>query len=490
MACDTTHHHPALHRRAINIGAPRAMQARRLQPLVFAAGTFVVSAIAIAFVAGGPRGVAFWAIGLLLSVIAGCTLGKGYPGAGMAVTSYALLSVAGCAFVLVYRHQYGLDFAPHVDDSYYFYQIGRMSSGLQSVRGNATLYEPCMHAHYSLAKYLFGDVRLLDLLPINWAIGAIVVTLSYRVCKNIPGSRLSPSTATAILMSNATFIDATVHLYRDGLMLVFLLLSILLVTERRTWLASAAALLCGMVRVANGILAVAFVTCLGGAIKKSSGKWTGIAVRAVVVATMIVALDHWVGLGGQLRTFETDRSGPSESIWSVASERSESIIGEGQGIDVTRSLIRAGPIGWAAVPVATLFAPMRVKAFEERVDGGVELSGRVRRFAFVGVVPGHVVEVITLCSWVVFGPVIVMGIWGGLTGNPLERVLVLLFFMTILGVAFISFQPRHRAAFIVLFPTIMAIGERAAMKRRSTVQLLRGLFVCAILGLNAFSILA
>jgi len=78
---------------------------------------------------------------------------------------------------------------------------------------------------------------LIHVLPVSWALAGLAAALSYGLSETISGVKLPIASAAASLLGNSVFIDSTVHLYRDGLMLVFFMLSLLASIKRRWALA-------------------------------------------------------------------------------------------------------------------------------------------------------------------------------------------------------------------------------------------------------------
>jgi hypothetical protein len=87
----------------------------------------------------------------------------------------------------------------------------------------------------------------------------------------------------------------------------------------------------------------------------------------------------------------------------------------------------------------------------------------------------------------VFGPYLVTGAYLAVRDKTFSRPLLLLFAVTVLAVTFVSFQPRHRAGFLVLYPIFVCFAYKNKTAGSAVLTLSRWGFVLVIVFLNILS---
>lgn len=403
--------------------------------------------------------------------------------------SYLSLSVIGLGVIQTYRAMYGLDFAPFADDSRYFSGIVMILEG-HSVP--ATGYEYFMSGWYWVVSGFVGSPGNLDLLPMNWMLGALVACLSYQLAYQVVG-RICPAWLVFLaLIGNSVFSDTIVHLYRDVLMLVALLACMVAATKGKFVVAILAAVLCASVRMANGIMALFFIVLSARNRMRLFRENPVLATSALVTLVVgALVLDNVYKLGTHVRTFGATgdvREVKKVSILKSAAIRSERLEGSEVDrylLDSTKMLFRLGPIGYPFMPVANLFAPVRFKSIYASVDAKIiEERGKPKIYRRSGIRARSILDWITIALWIIIGPYILVGLIQAVKATVTQRSLLLFFIVALLAITFISFQARHRALFIVLFPTFITLGYYVPQDSRWMIGLSRLLFCAAIVLMN------
>lgn len=395
------------------------------------------------------------------------------------IFSYMLFSLVGILSICSYFQTYGFAFAPYDDDSYYFMNIESIVGG--QLPNSFTLYEVFMAFVYFLLSFFKESITVQDLLPFNWALGAIAVGLASLLAYRV-SDKLSVL-ASASLLINYNFVDAVVHLYRDGLVLVFTLLCILFALRKRYVISIIFALLTGLNRGGNGLLCIIYVMFF---ILCHVGGFNKLNIKAIMVCILVVtgflATDNFFKMGGLGRSFMKNSSIEKQSIFSRAKSRTNHFLGrDHDGYNSIKLLYSLGPLGKVVIPFASLFNPVRWKGF--RVVTKVRIRGYYIGFRSV-FRPVMGFMLVTIISWVIIGPRLVQGLYFGIKNSDDVFILSLLFVITLFAISLVSFQARHRTAFEIFFPCFIALAVCKTRSERSRRIWLSLFFVVLIIIVN------
>jgi hypothetical protein len=465
-----------------------------LLPSANLAEVAIACTIAVGMVVGAMLGVAsvsMWLVSLTLTMLAARLAHTRHTplrdASVLCVLSFDVLSIIGLYFIATYRSIYGLSFGPYADDSLYFNEIvGNLPSTFQSA-----LYDAILRGFYALVSPFVRAPDVTHLLPVNWAFGAIAVLLSRVLSDEVSGVRLPMPLLFAAVIGNWSFSDTVTHLYRDGLMLVFFLAALIASNRRQYVRAAILAGLCGMVRPAHGALALFFAIFCAASTGPAARRRTHVAVcvSLVLLGCLFWADREW-NLGRRLRTVTAVDSSGKDTIIETAKDRFQTMMVGPQEAEPTGiQLLARSKLGLLALPIFTVFTPVRLSPLvaETRAEitsaGGTRTTFSVRAFQ-----PGIVLEWLTVFLWLLVAPLIVLGVWEGFRGGDKQRAVVVLFLVTVAAVSFISFQARHKTAFIVLFPTLMASVYRRTDLRRSRSAVAQVVFT-GIMLINVMSAL-
>jgi hypothetical protein len=431
-----------------------------------------------------------WLLSLALTIfvarLARSTLTPFRDASVLGVLSFDVLSTIGLYFIATYQSMYGLSFGPYADDSLYFNQIlGNIAPTFQS-----RLYDAVLSGFYALISPFVGAPDVTHLLPVNWAFGAIAVLLSRILSDDVSGVRLPMRLLFAAVIGNCYFSDTVTHLYRDGLMLVFFLGALIASTRRHYFRAAILACLCGMVRPADGALALFYAILCTASIAAPGARrrrHAAICVSLVLLGSLFWADQQW-NIARRMRTVTEVDPWVKDTITETARDRFQTMVvdppeaGPSAGPSVTGMLAKSR-LAMLALPVVTVFSPFRLGGVSETQAVIVDAGGTTMRFPVRGIQPEMVLHWLTVLLWLVVAPFIVLSVLKGFRGGAKQRAIVVFFLVTVASITFVSFQARHRTAFIVLFPTLMALVYRRADLRRTRVALAQ-VFLCGIALVN------
>ena len=396
--------------------------------------------------------------------------------------SYLVLSLIGLILIVNYRFLYGMDFGPYRDDSFYFDQILRMLNKEATLKV-PSLFEYTMLIWYKAASVLKTSPKIIDVIPIVWAIGGLVCALGVSIAKRVSQSDYPTWILLLSLLGNSILTDSVGNFYRDGLMLLFYLLVISFALSRRYVAALIFVFLCGFVRMADGGMALFSLILLYSVQNSHSVRYRfRVLAVGVMLITTIMVIDNYANLGSYMRYYRTDSA--KTSLLDQAMDRSQTFLGSKVGTgsqDTVVKLFSLGPVGFVLMPVATIFAPFRFTPFYQNIRAIIEGYNSIPVF---GPYPRAIWSYITIILWIFLGPKLVNGLLVAYRGGSLQLAILQLFALGVFGASYISYQPRHRLIFIVLFPVFIALSGETKYLIRHQGKLLTGIFILGIIAAN------
>ena len=479
---------PLTWRGRVNVVSRRSAKAKTWKLNVIIAALFLVAAATL-FLMGNARTLLSLAACLGLVVGVSHLLHWWNPTAvdipKLSVLAYMVFSVIGLAVVINNRMNYGIDFGPSLDDSWYFAKSLSVAHGM--LPAGSGPYDLATGSFAWCLSFAIGEPQVIDLLPLNWAFGALCVGLSSQLAFLVTGRRCSTALLFAAVVGNSVFSDSVTHLYRDVFMLMFFLIAIVGAVRGKYITAILSAVACAMVRGGHGMLAFAgivFVYLSKARIARASPIlfWTG--VMTVVAAGWLVA--HRVGTARYLPDYvRAIRSEERLSIIERARAREDVMMGpEKRGVagSLTSIAYQLGPVGYILRPIVAIFTPVTFHPVRQTVE--VHTRG-VRPYLADALRLTVLLHWITTLLWIVLGPPLVLGLVRAARGTTTQKAILVLFVVAVFAVSFVSFQPRHRCPFILLFPTFLALAAgRLSTEERLFLRIARTGFLGGILLIN------
>lgn len=466
---------------------------------IFLACLVIVLYLAIEF----PRGLIAWGLGLLLVIsVQHITFNHALKHSDqktIAVLVYLVLSIIGICFVVISRMNYNSDFGYGFDDSFYFNTIQQIAE-----HGEFELWKPfesILAIYYRLISIIIKEPVLLDLLPFNWLLGAITVILAWKLTAAVSGAYCSIGALLACTLGNSFFLDTASHLYRDTFMLVFYLSSLLFLMQNRLICSLIMIIVTSLTRIANGLI-VLYGFFLIAIVKIKPFRNSSWVIALITIMSLYAAfsLDNIIKIGGFLRTYSHGMEGGIEaSIIETSKSRIELMVGNpnedsktnpdiGEGL--TAQIYQMGSIGYLIAPFVNMFAPFVY--YPPSGSMRVRIDGWGPAFYVNGFFLFNMLCWITAALWIYIGPRIILGLRNAVRGDPLDNAVVILFFITVFAISFVSLQGRHRLAFFVFYPLFMSYASNKKQKLKGDKQLimiLTYLFFVAIGFANAIKYL-
>ena len=395
--------------------------------------------------------------------------------------SYLIFSFWGIVAAASYYISYGETFAPYVDDTFYFKNINNVLSG--EFDTNLTLYEIIVGLIY-LPFSSFKEIVHLDLLPFNWFIGSLAVGQAIKLARQFYPLKNKIYTLGAFLLivANSNFLEGSVHLYRDGFMAFFLLICLNKATEGKYFVALVFAVFTGLIRGANGALALFYIAIMfifsRNLIRSKS------QAGVVISIFLLVAIlgDQMIGYSNYMRSFNSEGSTDNISMTERISNRYDKFLDEDMG-GIGGMLQSGNPILMAAALPITMISPIQVKPFvrAEYSDAwGWIVRFRSESFWEIG----------NILLWSFCFYPIILGIWIMIKDKNLKHFGAILFFLTtLIAISYISMQLRHKIGYIILFPILYNAyyTHREKFNRRNVI-LIQGCTFAVLLLYNIYSL--
>ncbi len=430
-----------------------------------------------------------WGFALIV-MLAFCKLLKWWTKSPIGIYRFALLSffslsTIGLLLVANYQSLYGINFGPHGDDSKYYSYISNLANNIQT--HPLTLYEHFMSYWYRLLSIVIGQPRGIDLLSLNWVFGAIVAVLAFELAYQVSGRRCPPLLVFLAIIGNCIFSNSVVILYRDGFMLIFYLVAFVAAFKKDYVIAIIAVLLCAMIRTANAGIALFAIVCIFLSRDRCVRRTPALIILlCMLLITSVLIVDRYLYLGTYLRTLASGNLRErkitiiEQGLTRASRFMEKSHLAPG---DATVAAYGMGAARYVVMPVVTLFSPFKFSPLVTKID--VHIRG-MDTFYVQGMSFEAVFRWITIMLWIVLGPLMVIGIYRAANGPVSQKLMLMIFLLALLGVSLVSFQGRHRCAFIVFYPTFLSIAWQNHMSRQGKLcAIILGLiFIVGILVRN------
>jgi len=387
--------------------------------------------------------------------------------------AYLILSLFGLIMSLDNVHNFLEPFAGGHDDSDFFDSITKLSSG-DSSQVEVFLFEYPMAIYGAFLNTIFPyrDFTLFDLLPLNWMISALTVGLSGYLASVVSKNRIPTVLLLMTITGNFIYVDSTVHLYRDGFIMFFGLLSLILVFQKKYTRSLVFIILTGILRGANGILSLFFLIMHRLTLNIKSKKKYFITILSGLFF-MIYSLVMLNEYGGLIRAISSNvdsfdrysNSFSSLSISEILVRRYEKkIVGstgtvkqysDAEGVSLSAAVARVG---------YGLFYPIR---YNPIIMDSSHNSVNKTTFIRDGVFVFNIIGWFMVSIWIIIIPLLLYGLFRAVLGSIEQRNMVVLYVVSLLMITFISMQTRHALFYITLTPIFINIAYQHIKHERN-----------------------
>lgn len=377
--------------------------------------------------------------------------------------SFVVISFVGMVETNDNLRNFSTLFGKHADDTAFFLRTRDLllRGSWDELNG---LYEVTLAIFGTIPALAWGSqLDLLDILPFNWGIAALLVGLCDRLSEFITGHRPPHWLLTISLLCNYIFLDSVVHLYRDAFLFVFFLSGLLALLRGSDFRAASLSLPVLVLRGAS--FAQYFLFVLLYKIRMwlpSKTVYYGLCLAVGV--SFVLLVPH---VGNQVFKFSSGLQNMGESFvlpvsWSFQETmvfRSKMMEKQTAGIDnstLARSVSGNDLKTMALRTVSYTFMPMRFWPINSYGESQSCLAATVPTGNTLFLM--SLVEWISVICWVFVIPLLGLGMTRAIKGTPTENVLFVYYITAVLLVSFVSFQIRHGMAFIIMNPLVATLG--------------------------------
>ena len=405
--------------------------------------------------------------------------------------AYGLISFCGWLIAADNVRNFGVLFGGFHDDGEYYYNM-LMILDQGRFRG-VGIYEMLLAGIGYLCR-LSGmkTIPLAFLLPFNFMLAAWAVLLAGKLAQMVTGRPIPLFLLLACTAGNFYFIDSQSRLYRDAMVMVLMLAAFVVFAGRRPWFGMLPAVAAGLLRGANGIVALCFggVLCFRRLVGSTLHFWL-LGVAGLTVAGVILRLApfcFFAVVGDQARTgtylSQLERQ---NTILQLLNRRKALARYFPPGSMARKAYKLGGVTGNALLLGGTVFYPFTFRGPSESIPVGnryIPDKYLENGFFFFNLLKWG----FTL-SWLVVAPLLICGVAAACWKNELSSSLAMVYFLLVAGVTLISMQQRHVCAFVVLHPALAAIGYYLSKNDRFLIKLRKWLFIIVPTGIILWNIL-
>jgi len=383
------------------------------------------------------------------------------------ITSYLFVSLVGMLDVSDNMRHYGTMFGGGADDSEYFFNTRTiLQDGV--IPTAAGLYEAVLAVWGFLPNLIWKETTsAFEYLPLNWALAAVIVGLCGELCFVVVKGRPPFWLLALTLLGNYKFTDAVIHLYRDGLLLVFFLLALISVLRSQNLRSIIYSLPVLVLRGANFALYL-FVFLLSLTLGNSRTRMRFYAKTACLLA-VVVPLLPIVGFQAMkygsrlmLRGFEADNI---TSSFGQEMELRQLVLAQVDRNTVqnnttfTAMMASNSPAAMVLRPITFELIPIRFWPLEMGGESGSRFAATPSSDDRITL--RNVYLWLCIGCWAVVVPLLIVGLAAAALGSRKLNILLIYYLVGLSAVSFISFEGRHTAAFIIIHPLLAMLGYKA-----------------------------
>lgn len=330
-------------------------------------------------------------------------------------------------------------FGPNFDDSFY---VGQALDFLYNwnVYNYDTIYEVI------ISPLVFLGKNALNVIPLNIMMACLNLGLIYKISKKInPQFKFF---YLGFLVLNYFFIEAGVFVYRDHFAIFFLLLSILFFYENKNIKGFIFFIITALIRPTTAIIALMFFILKKINLLNGKYRWYSI----FLLTCIIVGIYNYIPLG-----FLT-RSGLSGEVsnYSLA-EISQYRVGgvTDAETDVTSKFLAMGAIGAPIVFLINIFSPVRFRELFIDRDFTLWINHTyISTYSMDVLNYQSILSFLNILGVCFFFVPFFLGLYNFFKKNKESTYILVVFFVSIFLVSYVSFQPRHKLHFLIFVPLI------------------------------------
>lgn len=344
-----------------------------------------------------------------------------------------------------------MGFGPNFDDSFYYKQSYDFLYNYNSYKFD-TIFE------IIISPFVYFSQSVFDVIGINWVISVLNLGVLYRIFKLINCN--FNFFYLFFLVLNYFYIEASVFLYRDQLGLLLLLSAILFYLKNNKLKSFTMFFLCIFVRPTTALFFILFLFLKKN--KYVNNIYRNKSLVLVFMFLIFLLAYQFLPLGFLTRSGFTGEVS-TYSLADLTAFRSQYISSDSN--DFTSKLLSLGIIAFPLVFVLNIFSPIRFRPLYENfdfyqwVDSSYVVSYSESLLSYKGILTFFHIIIISFCIIPFF-----YGIKNLVFYHKNKLYLILLFFLALFFVSYVSYQPRHKLHFLIFVPLIISYSNFKADK--------------------------
>lgn len=401
---------------------------------------------------------------------------------------YFLFSFFGIILLIDNYLNFGIHFGFAGDDSRYFDSIILLSRF--NLPDEFGLWEIVLSTYAFLISLINPfELKLPDILSFNWmlvsVLGLLISELTYQIIKK-------PIPIFLFVLSFAfcfKIVDSTVRLYRDVLVLIFMIYSFISIMNRRKIRFLLSSVFAGLIRGANGILSlvifpILFLRCF---INRNAIFYIYLFIGVAICIMIVLKMNFLVYASDISRTSRYESVYEDASLAETLEIRNENLKKTASSSKVISSAYSGDGISsYLIKAITSFFFPITFHSPFEMKTVNSYKSDKTHVYGF------YIYNIITwifICSWFVIIPYLFYGVKYAFFSKNYTNVFFVYYVLAFILIAFISGQGRHACAFLMLNPLFVTIGfYYVKHKKVHKVKLGQLIIMIGIMGWNYFRI--
>ena len=383
--------------------------------------------------------------------------------------SFIVITCIGILNVVdVYNHTGGF-YGFGGDDRFFFNNIVHLLKYAEIPKNNIGLYEYILAFPARIISFaLSRDLNILDLLPFNWFLGAIIPVLINSVSKLLFNAEIKFEIILLSLLLNAKYYDAMIHLYRDVLLYSFLLLGIISHIKRKYIKFSIYTLLTGVLRGAHSLFLVLFLSLIRVyKSAKSVGKATIMTVlfassMMFFVQFTLITLPY-IGQYYESTIYKSSSLSNYSLPQLVEFRRTIFSKREGHQGYLRKLSYKSGPVSSFVGAALMAFYPITFHFYYFEM-GSSNYFPDFHGFSFI-----EIMKWLSIIAWIWVIPLLFLGFFYCYKRKGNGLALIVFYIISLFSITMISMQSRHGLVFVIFHPILCQLGYELFFEKRDYV---------------------
>lgn len=395
--------------------------------------------------------------------------------------SFIIITFIGILSVIDNYNYTGAFFGPGGDDHAFFNNILYLLRNSEILKKNIGFYEYVLAVPSRIiSAFIRRDLSVIDILPVNWFLGAVICVLINHISKLLFDTELKFQVILLSLLLNFKFYDTIIHLYRDALLYVFFLFAFKAYLKKKYIRFSVFTFLTALLRGAHALLLLLFLFLLKIYDSKKIVFKT-VILSMVFIFFMGIYKQYNLNIIPYMSQFQyidkySDRYEEYDIERLVEDRKSEFRIREGHQNPLRQKTYANDITGTIIGSFFQVFFPITFHFSGFDIIPST-FGTNYQSFTFVGFILW-----ISIIAWIWIIPLLILGLTNCYQRKGNGFALILFYLISLLSVSMISMQDRHGLIFVIFHPVICQLGYNMTLEnKRFRVRFKRYQFTVVLL---------